>query len=175
MPKRLTRVLIVANRTATSPALLAELQDCADGGPVIFRLLVPALNSRLRDWLSDTDEAWSTALTYAEHAQSVMTKHGLSVDIEIGDSVPLVAIADALERFPAEELIISTPPATRCHRLERDLCRRARQQFDLPVLHVVTAAKDCPPPLDRPSLLEDARRPGHVQRMGRLRSARRPA
>ena len=42
------RVLIVANQTATSAALISDLQLRAKRGPVDFHLVVPALNSYLR-------------------------------------------------------------------------------------------------------------------------------
>jgi hypothetical protein len=47
------------------------------------------------------------------------------------------AIADALEVFPADEIIIATHPQERSHWLAHDLVFRARARFDQPVLHIV--------------------------------------
>ena len=44
---------------------------------------------------------------------------------------------DALRRFPADEVIISTHPAGRSNWLEHDVVNRAQERFDLPVTHVV--------------------------------------
>ena len=44
---------------------------------------------------------------------------------------------DALRRFPADEVIISTHPPGRSNWLERDVVERARERFDMPVTHVV--------------------------------------
>ncbi len=131
------RVLIIANQAATSSALIAELRDRTRRGAVCFHLVVPALNSRLRHWLSDIDDAVLTAHQRGEEAQAVMAAHGIPVSVEIGDSVPLLAIADALAQFDADEILISTLPASRSHWLEHNLINHSRRRFGLPVHHVI--------------------------------------
>jgi GABA permease len=130
-------VLIVANHTATSSALIAELQIRAKRGPVDLHLVVPALNSHLRHWLSDTDGAVLAARRRAEHAATVLKFHGLPTTVEVGDSVPLLAIEDALAQFDADEIVISTLPPNRSHWLEHNLVELARTRFDVPVRHVI--------------------------------------
>ncbi len=136
-PARAQRVLIVASQTATSPALISELRDRTTRGPVQFHLVVPALNSHLRHWLSDTDDAVLAARGRGEGAVSILESHGLAITVEVGDSVPLLAIGDALSQFHADEIVISTLPPERSHWLEHDLVERARREFQLPVRHVV--------------------------------------
>jgi GABA permease len=131
------RVLIVANQTATSSELIHELQQQTKHGDVDFHLVVPALNSHLRHWLSDTDDAVSAARRRGEDALAVLKSHGLPVSVEIGDSVPLLAIGDALSQFQADEIVISTPPPNRSHWLEHNLVELARNRFDVPVRHVI--------------------------------------
>jgi GABA permease len=130
-------VLVVANQTATSPALITELRDRAQRGPVQFHLVVPALNSHLRHWLSDTDHATLAARRRSEDALALLKSRGLPVTTEIGDSVPLLAIGDALSQFHADEIVISTAPSNRSHWLERNLVNRARRRFNVPVRHVI--------------------------------------
>jgi GABA permease len=134
------RMLIVANQTATSSALITELHAQAQRRPVEFHLVVPALNSHLRHWLSDTDAAVSAAQRRGEDAQAVLRARGLTISVEIGDSVPLLAIGDALAQFPADEILISTLPPDRSHWLEHNLVDRARSQFNVPVRHVIAGA-----------------------------------
>jgi GABA permease len=136
-PARVPRVLIVANETATSPALIAELQNRTKHGPVFFHLVVPALNTRLRHWLSDTDAAVVAARRRGKDAGAVLRSQGLTVSVETGDSVPLLAIEDALSQFHADEIVISTLPVDRSHWLEHNLVELARGRFNVPVLHVV--------------------------------------
>jgi GABA permease len=131
------RVLVVANHTATSPALITDLRDRANHGPVDLRLVVPALNSHLRHWLSDTDDAVSVARRRGQAARSVLKSHGVPIDVEVGDSVPLLAIGDALSQFQADEIVISTLPLNQSHWLEHNLVERARREFDVPVRHVI--------------------------------------
>jgi GABA permease len=136
-PLPVHRVLIIANQTANSPALIAELRDQAKRGPVDFHLVVPALNSRLRHWLSDTDDAVSAARRRGEAALAALKSHGLPITVEIGDSVPLLAIGDALSQFDADEIVISTLPPSQSHWLEHNLVNLVRLSFDVPVRHVI--------------------------------------
>jgi nucleotide-binding universal stress UspA family protein len=131
------QVLVVANHSATSPALITQLRKRASLGAVSFHLVVPALNSRLRHWLSDSDEAVSAARRRGQDAAALLESHGLPVTVEIGDSVPLLAIEDALSQFNADEIVIATREPNRSHWLEHDLVELARRRFRVPVVHVV--------------------------------------
>lgn len=133
------RVLIVANQTAKSPALIQELELRIRHGAVRFHLVVPALESHLQHWLSDSDPAAEIAQDRGEQARVAMAAQGIPVSVEIGDSVPMHAIADALSHFPADEILISTLPASRSHWLERDLIEQARECFGVPVAHLTGA------------------------------------
>jgi GABA permease len=133
------RVLIVANQTANSPALIAELRDRARRGPVSLHLVVPALNSRLRHWLSDTDGAVFAARRRRDDALAALKSHGLPVTVEVGDSVPMLAIDDALSDFHADEIVVSTLPPDRSHWLEHDLVNLVRHRYDVPVQHVIAS------------------------------------
>jgi hypothetical protein len=141
---RARRVLVIANQTATSTALASELIDRAGRAPVCFHLVVPALNGRLQHWLSDVDDAMSAAYRRCEDALAVLASRGLKVTAEVGDSVPLLAIEDVLSQFAADEIVISTLPASRSHWLEQGLVDRARDRFTIPVTHVV-ADEGTPP------------------------------
>ncbi|HEY3774533.1 MAG TPA: hypothetical protein VGL69_16140 [Solirubrobacteraceae bacterium] len=131
------RVLVVASQTATSAVLVSALRDRAARAPVCFHLVVPALNGRLRHWLSDVDDALSAARRRAEDSVAVLSSHGLTVSAEVGDSVPLLAIEDVLSQFPADEIVISTLPPSSSHWLEQGLVERARDRFAIPIAHVV--------------------------------------
>ena len=124
------RVLIVAYRTAATPALLEAVRDRAVRAPVSFTLLVPRPY-----WDPDTEEAALTlelALPLLDQAADDRVE-GL-----VGDPDPLVAIQDALAREPFDEVIVSTLSTRVSHWLRRDLPSRVEQQLGLPVT-VVTA------------------------------------
>jgi hypothetical protein len=55
---------------------------------------------------------------------------------EVGDSDPLKAIEDALRTFPADELVIVTPPDDQAGWLESGSAEEALDRFGLPVTRV---------------------------------------
>jgi hypothetical protein len=130
-------LLVVANQTATNEALVAELQRRQHAGPVVVHLVVAALTTRARHWLSDTDEATRAAHARVDEALAVMRNAGITLTAEAGDGDPLSAIADALAYFPADEILICTLPVERSHWLERDIIGRADSHFPLPVAHII--------------------------------------
>ena len=126
-----TRVLIVAYRTAATPLLLAEVRERAGRSACSFTLVVPRPY-----WDPDTEEALATlelAIPLLEEAA------GGHVEGVVGDTDPLVAVRDAVQRLGFDEIIVSTLPAHVSHWLRRDLPSRV-QQLGLPVT-VVTAAR----------------------------------
>jgi hypothetical protein len=130
------RVLVVANETCPCPVLTDVVAARAADPPAEVLIVAPALNSRLRHWVSDIDAAVSRARERVGIAVAALRERGVTARGEVGDADPLLAIADALARFPADELVVATHPAGRSHWLERRLIERARGRFGLPVLHV---------------------------------------
>lgn len=130
-------LLVIANRTCPCPGLAAEVATLAAGGEVL--VVAPALNSRLRHYLSDTDAALVAAADRLMVLLGLLADAGVSATGEVGDADPLVAVADALHAFPASAVLISTLPAPRSHWLERRLPERLVDRFGLPVHHHVSA------------------------------------
>jgi hypothetical protein len=123
------RVLIVAYRTAATPALLEAVRARAARATVHFTLLVPRPY-----WDPDTEEA---ALTLELALPLLDQAADDRVEALIGDPDPFIAVRDALAREPVDEVIVSTLPARVSHWLRRDLPSRV-EQLGLPVT-VVTA------------------------------------
>ncbi len=59
------RILVVANRTADSPELIAALRRQSERAPSSFTLLVPAVPHGLA-WAADMKAGWSEAVGRAE-------------------------------------------------------------------------------------------------------------
>ncbi len=131
------RVLVVANETVGGAELLSEVRGRADGRRVRVLVVCPALNTPLKQWLSDEDGARSAAQARLDDSLTGMRAAGLEAEGEIGDSDPLQAIEDAVRTFQPDELIVSTHPIGRSHWLERGIVERARERFALPLTHVV--------------------------------------
>jgi hypothetical protein len=94
-------------------------------------VVAPALNSRLRRWLSDEDDARRRAEDRASAVAHGLAQSGARVEGRAGDGDPLLAIADALSTFPADEILIAAAPG-RSSQLVEQLGERARARFALP-------------------------------------------
>jgi hypothetical protein len=124
-------VLIVANRTAATPPLLAEVRRRASEGACRFTLLVPR-----PFWDADTEES---AITLELAIPLLEDAAGGRVEGLVGDDDPFLAVSRALQTGSYDEIIVSTLPARVSHWLHIDLPTRL-QRFGLPVT-VVTAKK----------------------------------
>lgn len=134
---RNSKVLVVANRTCPCRDVLDDIRRRAGASGSVL-LVAPALNSRLRHWVSDTDSALAAAHERLDRAMEYLGEAGVQVRGEVGDADPLVAIEDALAMFEADEIVISTWPPGRSNWLERDLIAKAEQRFDRPIVHLVS-------------------------------------
>src|SRR5262245_11458185 len=87
-------------------------------------VVAPALNSRLRRWASDEDRARRRAAERLRAHLEHLERRGVHAEGRVGDADPLLAIADALATFPADEIVIagSVP-------LAEKLAHRARNRF----------------------------------------------
>jgi hypothetical protein len=124
-------ILIVANRTAATPLLLAEVRRRAAAGPCRFTLLVPR-----PFWDADTEES---AITLELAIPVLEEAAGGRVEGLVGATDPFQAVAAALGSGDYDEVIVSTLPARVSHWLHIDLPARV-QRLGLPVT-VVTAKK----------------------------------
>lgn len=133
------RILVIANRTCPCELLQDEIRARAQDSPSEVLIVAPALNKRVKHWVSDTDEAVAAAQERLAGTVQSLRECGVDAQGKVGDSVPSHAIEDALVEFPADELIISTHPAPDSHWLENGLLEWAQDAFDGPVAHVVSA------------------------------------
>ena len=131
-------ILVIANRTCPCPTLVDEVARRAIDPPAGVLVVAPALNSRLRHWVSDVDDAVARARVRVGFAVAELRERGVSARGEVGDSDPLLAIADALAGFPASEIVIATHPEGQSNWLERGLIAKATARFELPITHLVS-------------------------------------
>src|SRR3954451_6658105 len=112
-PPAARSVLVIANRTAATPALLEEVRRRTSEGPCRFALLVPRPY-----WDADTEESGITlelAIPLIEEAASAR------VDGLIGDEDPVRAVEAALAQRHYDEVVVSTLPAHVSRWLHMDL------------------------------------------------------
>ena len=105
------RVLVVANKTAATPALIAAVRERAAKGPASFTLLVPSSAHGLHQLVDPEDQGQSEAEATIELALPLLEEAaGKPVEPMIGVHEPLAAIQDAVNLHGFDELIISTLP-----------------------------------------------------------------
>ncbi len=131
------RILVVANETVGGPELLEQIRENAGDRHAMVLVVSPALNSALRTWTSDEDDARAAAQRRLDTSLASMRAAGLDARGEVGDADPVQAIEDAMRTFQPDELVISTHPEGRSQWLERGVVSRARERFAIPLTHVV--------------------------------------
>jgi hypothetical protein len=131
------RILVVANETVGGETLRSMILDKSYGVREEVLVVTPALNSPLRHWVSDEDDARAAAQERLDASLAKLAESGVQARGEVGDGDPLQAMEDALRTFGADEIIISTHPEGRSHWLERGIVENARQRFAVPITHVV--------------------------------------
>jgi hypothetical protein len=132
------RILVIANETVGGQALRNVIREKAERHRENVLVVTPALNSPLRHWVSDEDDARAAAQRRLDASLARLRELGIDARGEVGDGDPLQAMEDALRTFGADEIVISTHPEGRSHWLERGVVSTARERFAVPITHVVT-------------------------------------
>ena len=139
------RVLVVANRTAATPALIEAVRERAARGPCRFTLLVPNTAHGLHRVVdpedqgsSEAEETLALALPLLEEAA------GGPVEGIVGDPEPLAAIQDAINVRGYDEIILSTLPKRFSRWLRLDLPHKAAG-LGLPVTTVTAQGREAAP------------------------------
>jgi hypothetical protein len=106
------RVLVVAHKTAATPALIEAVRDRAQRGPAAFTLLVPNPAHGLHALMDSEDQEESEGQTVLDLAIPLLEDAaGAPVEGLVGDPSPMNAIQDAINIHGFDEVIISTLPA----------------------------------------------------------------
>ena len=108
-----TRVLVVANRTAATPALIEAVRERAAQGRAAFTLLVPALRHGLHQLVDPEDQASTEAEdAVIELAVPLLEEAaGAPVQSLVGAPEPLAAVEDAVNIHGFDEIVARRCPA----------------------------------------------------------------
>jgi hypothetical protein len=117
-----TRVLVVAHRTAATPALLHAVRERAARGPCAFTLLVPNVAHGLHRIVDAEDQGEDAAQSVLALALPLLEEAaGGHVEGMVGDPEPLNAVQDAVNLQGFDEIIVSTLPVRVSRWLHLDL------------------------------------------------------
>jgi hypothetical protein len=137
------RVLVVAHRTAATPALLDAVRERAAQGRATFTLLVPKPVHGL-DRLADPDDVSTEEAQMTLDLATPLLEDAAGGPVEgvIGVADPVAAVSDAVNAAPYDEIIVSTLPRRVSRWLHLDLPHKVAG-LGLPVTTVI--AKDRAP------------------------------
>ena len=135
-PSMARKILALVSEPVSGEALKKAVGDETAGNAEVL-VVAPALNSRMRFWLSDPDAAISRADETQAETVERMEEEGVDAVGDTGESDPLLAIADALQTFPADQIVLFTHAGGERNWAEEGLVDEARERFDAEVQHLV--------------------------------------
>jgi hypothetical protein len=136
-----SRVLVVANRTAATPALIEAVRERAARGNARFTLLVPNPAHGLHRVVDPEDQEQTEAEQTLDLAIPLLEQAaGAPVEGLVGCPEPLAAIQDAINLHGFDEIIISTLPKRVSRWLKLDLPHKA-EGLGLPVTTVTASGR----------------------------------
>lgn len=132
MPRRILAVV-------SAPISADALRSAIGGDPSDAEVLVvaPALTGKFRWILGDTDEAIGHAEAVQEETVERLDEEGVDAAGDTGESDPLLAVQDALQTYPADQVVFFTHREGSRNWLEEGIVDQARERFDAGVQHVV--------------------------------------
>ena len=139
---RAQRIVVLANQTIEDDALHEALHRIEGSEHAEYLVVVPANPVDTGD--AEKEGAafvWEAATRSAgqrlEQTLTTLRGQGLTVDGELGDYRPLVALDKAMREFRPDHVVISTHPEDRSTWLHHGVVADARERYDVPVQHVV--------------------------------------
>jgi hypothetical protein len=123
------RLLVLTDDPAVETNLSEPLEEIAAGEELKVRVVAPLRPESTLDLVTgDIEEAKAGAEERAERtaAQSAEAEVVTRADATVGDADQLLALADALAEFEAEQIVLVDPD-------DEELAAAARERFGLPV------------------------------------------
>jgi GABA permease len=136
------KVLVLANETANSGELLDELRRIGADTTAKYFVVVPAspIETGVAATHGPLDLAEATQLAAQQRLDYTLTtlrSDNLDADGTLGDYRPLRALADGVDTFHPDQIVIATLPPEYSVWQRFDVVDRARAEFGVPVTHVV--------------------------------------
>jgi hypothetical protein len=129
------KLLVLTSEPITAEQLRAAVGVDTDPAATEVVVIAPALaENPVKFWFSDVDEAIARAAAIRAETVQRLAAHGVSARGDTGESDPVQAIADALETFPADRIIVFTHGESEGRRYREDIDDdELRERFGLPV------------------------------------------
>jgi hypothetical protein len=136
-PERSKQILVVANETVVSPALVELIEEKAKGGAVYVTVLAP-VNQPRQGYVVYYDTRRAAARRRLEKTLDLLRSAGIPADGIVVESDPVSALQDAIHQLEPDEIVVSTHPQQKSGWLRRNAVEQMRRVAgDLPFQHVV--------------------------------------
>ena len=129
------KILAVVSEPVSGDAL----RSAVGGDPSDAEVLVvaPALTGKLRWVLADPDEAIARAEEVEQETVERLDEEGIDAAGDTGEADPMLAVQDALQTFPADQVVFFTHREGRRNWLEEGVVDQARERFEARIEHMV--------------------------------------
>ena len=139
------RILVVANETVGGRALIEKVKQRAEeahgrGEPFKVTVVCPQ-NKPRSGYVIYEDSVRKAAENRLATTLAQLREVGIEADGEVMDPDPFTAVQNALQFYPADEIVISTFPGERSGWLRSNLIERIKASTSKPVEHVVVSAE----------------------------------
>jgi GABA permease len=130
------RILALTSAPINAEVLKSAIgEETAENAEVL--VIAPALNSKMRFWTGDADEAIGRADEIQEESVERLAEEGVDAAGDTGESDPLLAIQDSLATYEADEIVLFTHSQAESNWLEEGIVDQAKERFEVPVRHLV--------------------------------------
>jgi hypothetical protein len=136
-PERSKQILVVANETVVSKALVELIEEKAKDGAVYVTVLAP-VNQPRQGYVVYYDTRRAAARRRLEKTLDLLRSAGIPADGIVVESDPVSALQDAIHQLEPDEIVVSTHPQQKSGWLRRNAVEQMRRVAgDLPFQHVV--------------------------------------
>ena len=130
-------VLLVANETVVSPALVELLERKAEETPIRVSVVAP-VNQPQQGYVVYYDTRRAAARRRLDKTLALLRKAGIPADGVVVESDPVAALRDAIDQLDPDEIVVSTHPRSQSRWLRRDAVEAMRRVAGTrPFEHVV--------------------------------------
>ncbi len=110
-------------------------RDTAEEAEVL--VVAPALNSKTKFLVSDPDDAIARAEQVQEETVERLDEEGIDAAGDTGESDPMLALRDALQTYPADEIVLCVHGEGGRNWQEEGFVEEAQQRLGKPVKQLV--------------------------------------
>jgi hypothetical protein len=131
------QILVVANETVVSNALVDLIEETAKGSDVVVTVLAP-VNQPRQGYVVYYDTRRAAARRRLDKTLELLRSAGVHANGVVVESDPVSALRDAIDQLEPDEIIVSTHPQQKSGWLRRNAVDQMRRVAgDLPFRHLV--------------------------------------